>query len=114
MGEVNLGAMLGSRFTFAILVAGFTALLLTPVVRKLALLAGAVDMPDADRRVHKEPTPRWGGLAIYLAVVAAWLVVYPISHHPAGVPLLGAYTVNSIWIIGLGGLIVLFGMLDDV
>lgn len=114
MGEVNLSAILSSRFTLAMLVAGITALVLTPVVRRLALAAGAVDMPDPQRRVHTEPTPRWGGLAIYLAVVAAWLVVYPISHHPVGVPLVGAYTVNSLWIIGLGGVVVLFGMLDDV
>lgn len=114
MGDVNLGAILSSRFTLAILISCAAAFVLTPAVRRFALLAGAVDMPDAERRVHKEPTPRWGGLAIYLGVVAAWLVVYPISHHPAGVQMVGPYTLNSLWIMGLGGLIVLFGMLDDV
>lgn len=54
------------------------ALLLTPAVRKLALWMGAVDMPDA-RRVHVEPTPRVGGLAVALATAApiTLLGLYP-------------------------------------
>lgn len=48
------------------------ALLLTPVFRKLARLTGFVDAPAA-RKVHVEPTPLLGGLAILLGVLAgAW------------------------------------------
>ncbi len=49
-----------------------TALLLTPAVKSLARRIGALDKPDP-RKVHTEPMPRLGGLAIYagfcLAVV---------------------------------------------
>lgn len=56
----------------------FLTLALTPLVRRWALRWGAVDMPDGGRRIHARPTPRLGGLAIYLAFlttlgVAPWL-----------------------------------------
>lgn len=38
-----------------------------PAVIRLAGILGAVDMPD-ERRVHHQPTPRIGGLAVFLAV----------------------------------------------
>ncbi len=42
-------------------------LLVTPLVRKLALKWGAVDVPDNDRRIHKQITPRLGGLGIFFS-----------------------------------------------
>lgn len=53
-------------------------LALTPLVRRWALRWGAVDWPDGGRRIHQHPTPRLGGMAIYLAFlvalgVAPWL-----------------------------------------
>lgn len=46
----------------------------TPVARWLAPRAGFIDHPDA-RRIHKRPIPRLGGVAIYLAVLAAALIL---------------------------------------
>ncbi len=100
-------------YALALVVAMCSALALTPIVIKLATNAGAMDVPGEERRVHKNPTPRWGGLAIYLAVVAAWLVVYPIVQKMPGVEYIGPYTIRSVWILGIGGAITLFGMLDD-
>lgn len=42
-------------------------LLVTPLVRKLALKWGAVDVPDHDRRIHKQTMPRLGGLGIFFS-----------------------------------------------
>jgi len=54
------------------LASGAIALLLTPLARALALRVGALDHPGP-RRVHSEPTPRFGGLAMAAAVLAvAW------------------------------------------
>jgi UDP-N-acetylmuramyl pentapeptide phosphotransferase/UDP-N-acetylglucosamine-1-phosphate transferase len=47
--------------------------LLTPVVRRMAVRFGVVDLPDA-RRPHKRPTARGGGLAVVVGVHAACLV----------------------------------------
>jgi UDP-GlcNAc:undecaprenyl-phosphate GlcNAc-1-phosphate transferase len=41
-------------------------ILLVPMIRKLALKLGLVDRPGY-RKIHKNPVPRVGGLAIYLA-----------------------------------------------
>ena len=42
--------------------------LFTPPVGALAWWIGAVDVPRDGRRMHREPTPRCGGIAILLAV----------------------------------------------
>ncbi|HEY72842.1 MAG TPA: undecaprenyl/decaprenyl-phosphate alpha-N-acetylglucosaminyl 1-phosphate transferase [Thermoflexia bacterium] len=46
----------------------------TPAARRLAARAGFIDRPAA-RRIHKRPVPRLGGAAIYLAVVAAAIIL---------------------------------------
>lgn len=80
---------------------------LTPYVRKLAIKKGVVDDPKQDdRRVHKEPTPRWGGLAIYFAFLVAALATLLIRQAPIG---------NYIWgLFIISGLLVLVGALDDM
>lgn len=51
-------------------IAGWLSWLFTPRVRELALRCGAAHAPRA-RDVHREPIPRWGGLAIFAAFVLA-------------------------------------------
>ncbi len=83
--------------------------LMTPVVRKWAFAKGAVDDPKRDdRRIHKEPLPRWGGIAIYLGLVVSLLVVLPFAYpiHPFPPYLIG--------LILVGGLLVVVGALDDL
>lgn len=50
-------------FSFAL--AYFIAFGLVPIVRVLAFKLNAVDVPKDERRMHKKPIPRWGGVAIY-------------------------------------------------
>lgn len=88
---------------FTFLIAMAVAALVTPAVRKFAERMGVIDQPD-ERRVHRQPTPRWGGIAIYLAF---WAAVIPMALW------------LNIWgnaltaILVLGTVIALFGMLDD-
>ncbi|MDD3654737.1 MAG: MraY family glycosyltransferase [Desulfotomaculaceae bacterium] len=83
----------------AVLLALGIALLVTPLVRKCAFKCGAIDCPDM-RKVHKEPMPRIGGLAIYLSFVATVCLTQNINLQVAGL------------IFG-GSLIVLLGFVDD-
>mgnify|MGYP001041360005 FL=1 len=46
----------------------------TPLVQRLARRTGMVDKPSA-RKVHSVPTPLLGGLAIYLAVIVALVLL---------------------------------------
>ena len=81
--------------------------ILTPFVRTLAIKKGAVDDPKRDdRRIHKEPLPRWGGLAIFAGILVSILVIFPIRTTRYPIPLIG------IEIISAG--LVLFGLFDDI
>jgi len=52
------------------IVAFVVALVATPLVRRFAAKHGFVDIPD-ERKVHKHPVPRLGGVAIFFAFFAA-------------------------------------------
>lgn len=58
----------------------FLSLVLTPLVRRLAAAAGALDQPDP-RKVHRHPTPRWGGLALFAAVWVPFGVFLVVDHR---------------------------------
>jgi UDP-GlcNAc:undecaprenyl-phosphate GlcNAc-1-phosphate transferase len=66
----------------------FAALLLTyglmPMIIKLALKVGAMDVPDA-RRVHAESTPRIGGLALLISVNLTLLLNFNYSVELKGI-----------------------------
>lgn len=73
----------------------------TPVVQKIAFKIGAVDVPKDARRMHKEPIPRMGGLAIFFAFLLSSLVFHPLTDQFKGM-LLGAV------------IIVILGIFDDI
>ena len=76
------------------------ALLTTPVARAFAWRIGAIDEPR-ERSLHQFPTPRLGGLAIVVAVVAATLIFLPHDKKTHAI-LIGA------------AVIVLVGAVDDL
>ncbi|MGE5644150.1 MAG: hypothetical protein ACM336_00020 [Acidobacteriota bacterium] len=49
--------------------------MLTPLVRNLALRYGWVDQPG-ERKIHASPIPRTGGIAIAIAYMAAFGVLF--------------------------------------
>ena len=85
----------------AVICSWLLAYALTPPVRVLAFLIGAVDVPTDDRRMHVKPTPRIGGLAIFMSFAITTLVFVNLD------PELGALLI--------GGLIlVVLGVVDDI
>ena len=56
------------------LVAFVVAAAVTPAAIKIAPKIGAMDIPKDERRMHKKPMPRFGGIAIYLGIMAALAV----------------------------------------
>lgn len=44
---------------------------LTPEIRARAMRLGLVDVPNEERRIHKVPIPRLGGVALYIAIIVA-------------------------------------------
>lgn len=73
----------------------------TPIVRSMAFKVGAVDIPKDNRRMHKTPTPRMGGLAIFFGFLCSSLIFLPLTPQFQGM-LLGAV------------IIVILGVFDDI
>ena len=73
------------KYTTVFLVGFLVTYLLTPVVRSLATRFGVVDLPN-ERRPHKRPTARGGGLAVVLGIYAACTAAlcFPTSARPGG------------------------------
>lgn len=82
-------------------VASLGATLAVPVSMVLARRLGAVDSPDADRRIHATPTPRLGGLGMWLGFAAA-------------LALLGGGIPQRWQIIAVTGLITVLMAIDDI
>jgi len=69
---------------------------LTPLVKRFAAKVGAIDLPDESRRIHLNPTPRLGGLAIFIAFCACVLLFADIDKQVRGI------LIGSIVIVAVG------------
>ncbi|MGC9349168.1 MAG: glycosyltransferase family 4 protein [Anaerolineae bacterium] len=65
----------------------------TPIARKIGLRLDAVDQPDASRKVHTVPTPRLGGIAIFLSTLIAAFLLRGAFNELSGI-LVGATLVS--------------------
>jgi len=94
------------EYLVTILLAALITYLITPIVRDLAVKAGAVTAIRA-RDIHLQPTPRWGGLAMWLAMALTLAIVnyLPLIHKSFGSDATGIFL--------SGTFILLLGMIDD-
>src|SRR5574341_2289780 len=67
-------------FIFVFVTAFLLAFALTPIASRIAVRIGTIDQP-AQRRIHEKPTPRLGGLPLFVAFFASVGVslIYPRS-----------------------------------
>jgi UDP-GlcNAc:undecaprenyl-phosphate GlcNAc-1-phosphate transferase len=97
----TLGSDKMTRGIIAFIIAASVAYAVTPLMIRLAKLVGAIDVPGDDRRVHKVPTPRLGGLAIFFGFMSGLVYLTDIDSRIFGV-LIGAV------------IIVTLGFFDDI
>ena len=89
----------GARWLYILLFSFTAACALTPVMIRLGIRWSLVDHPT-ERKIHREPIPRVGGLAVYLGFV-------------------GSLLVNSIleeWMVAIlfaGSILLVVGIVDD-
>lgn len=88
-------------FIILFAVSGLISYFITPFVIKLAYRIGAIDVPKDNRRVHKKPIPRLGGLAIAIAFAVSTLTLNEVKPD-----ILVLFISLSI--------IIVMGVLDDV
>ena len=91
--DILVGLHVLTRILLAMGLAAIISYIATPFVKELAFKIGAVDVPKDNRRMHKVPIPRMGGLAIVIAFLlctflfvgmTVFLVistVYPNGHY---------------------------------
>ena len=87
----------------ALLMALVVSFLTSPLVKNFAYKVGAIDVPKDARRMHKTPTPRLGGLAIFLGFMISVILFVPIR---------GDREMQSILMGAV--IIVVLGVVDDI
>ncbi len=90
----------GHNIYVVLLVTFLTSIIITPIIRKVAIHINAIDMPN-ERKIHKKPIARLGGLAIFLSFMLGYMLYARESTMMLSV-LIGSF------------LIVLCGIIDDI
>lgn len=90
----------GNSIYLIIFITFIISALLIPIVKKMAFHVNAIDYPN-ERKVHLKPMPRLGGLAIFLAFLAGYMLFAQEMQEMLG--------------ILMGGIILLIiGIFDDI
>ncbi len=103
MGLTNYPSM--AIVVAALLLAMVITMVSMPLVRRLAIRLGAIDMPgvagtESERHLHSTPTPRMGGLSIFLGFYFSLQTFMSFSQQQ----------VSMLW---GAAIIVVLGMIDD-
>ncbi|YAF94990.1 MAG: glycosyltransferase family 4 protein [Nodularia sp. CChRGM 3473] len=94
----------------AFLIAAVVVLWTTPDVKNIGIKSGRVDQPG-DRKVHKRPMVRLGGVSIFAGTIASLLIIWWLG----GFGNLPPDKEWQIWGVTLGGLgFFLIGLADDL
>lgn len=92
------------QYLIPFLVAFAAVVIVTPLIRRIALRAGFLDLPNK-RKVHRKPTPLLGGLAILVGFSAAFLIGLRFQEARFSFPVLG-FLLGGVWVF-------LVGLVDD-
>ena len=98
------------EYLLVLLVTAAVTYLLTPLVRRVAVLTRAIHEPRA-RDTHTTPTPLLGGLAMYGGLVAGLLIASRLSYLQDPFQSAGSRAQSGLLLAG--GLIVVMGFVDD-
>ncbi|QXM06721.1 glycosyltransferase family 4 protein [Crassaminicella indica] len=90
-----------NKYFYVFFVAAVVSFCMTPLAKKIAHKVGAIDVPKDERRVHKKPIPRMGGLAIFWGFIVSVLAFVPLDRPIQGM------------LIG-GSMIIIMGIMDDL
>ena len=90
----------GHNVFIIVIVTFLASLILVPIVKKIAIHINAMDEPN-ERKIHKVPMPRLGGLAIFLAFLLGYMLYGEISTQMLSI-LIGSF------------LLIFVGIVDDI
>lgn len=92
------------NYFFYFIFAAALSLILTPMVKRLAVWLQCIDKPGRERKIHTKPMPLMGGLAVFVAVLLCAI----------GYALFGHWDFNAVPVrfgvgMALGGLVLMIG-----
>ncbi|MEG0794866.1 MAG: MraY family glycosyltransferase [Bacilli bacterium] len=90
----------GHNVFLMVLVTFLTSLVLVPISKRIAHHIGAIDIPN-ERKIHTKPTPRLGGLAIFLSFLFGYVLYGELNTQMLSI-LIGSF------------LLILVGIFDDI
>ena len=90
----------GHNIIEIVLVTFFVSLVLVPLSKKIANHIGAIDIPS-ERKIHKQPMPRLGGIAIFGSFLIGYI-------------LYGEATTQMLSILIGSVIVILLGVFDDI
>jgi UDP-GlcNAc:undecaprenyl-phosphate GlcNAc-1-phosphate transferase len=100
-------------FVVAFVAAAVLALVLTPLVRRVAIRVGNIDQPDK-RRVNAQPIPRGGGVAVAIAFLAVTLGGMAINTQTGDIAIPRTLGPGELIALFAGGILAtVLGVLDD-
>ncbi|MGE0009659.1 MAG: glycosyltransferase family 4 protein [Candidatus Babeliales bacterium] len=73
--------VLGIRLLFGVLISFLITFYLIPLMQLIAKKHNIMDMPDGQIKLHKEPTPYLGGMAVYIGFLTALAFIFPFNNH---------------------------------
>lgn len=121
--ETPSGLQIFQGYIGVFVAAFLVTLLVTPLIRRLAIANGVIDRPDETRKLHRMPIAYLGGVAVLLGLTAGVLYSYLapeilpglITFHPSEHLELGVLPNHvPLWIVAGFSVIAIVGLLDDV
>ena len=101
-----LVASLIISFAFALML----SVVLTPVLRSVAVRMGMLDLPS-QRKAHSAPTPRAGGIVLFVATLSSGIPVLLLFEHFG---LAADVTWRQLFILGGASVAFIIGLWDDI
>jgi len=98
------------KYLILFLIASVFSLLLTPILRTVSRRVGALDLPG-ERKIHEQPIPRLGGLAIFISFNLILLIVSQIGffHFPQNF----LKEIRFWWLLVASAIVLGLGAVDD-
>jgi len=98
------------KYLILFLIASVFSFLLTPLLRSFAIKVGAMDIPGG-RKIHDQPTPRLGGLSIFISFNLILLIASQIGffHFPTHF----LREIKFVWLFVASAIVLGLGAVDD-
>ncbi len=98
------------KYLILFLIASVFSFLLTPLLRSFAIKVGAIDIPGG-RKIHDQPTPRLGGLSIFISFNLILLIASQIGffHFPPHF----LTEIKFVWLLVASAIVLGLGAVDD-